>query len=315
MSDSPNHIDRRHGRRGLIPPDLSIPHPLLADFLLPGVSVPDAPAEFDVSGGIVDWGMLGNDEYGDCGPCSEFHGRMAKAAAGGTPEDFTTAAVTANYFAYTGGKDTGVDLGPYLKWLFDEGDILGYVAVTEAEAAAMAYAGHGVIVGVALTDDAEQLFEAHKAWTTAQGQRPDNNEGHAILYVARTASGSGYVTWGALQASTAGWDAACVQQRFAFMTKEDELIDYAALAAYIQEMGGTEVPGQPTPAPTPGPAPAPAPAPSPAPSPSPTPGTTEVPITLNLSVAEIDRLKELAQREGHETIDAYVQHLVIQHTH
>ena len=58
----------------------------------------------DVSGGITDWGMLGNAEYGDCTFAGRQHNRMAKAAAAKLTEPWETAAeLVAEYLAYDHG--------------------------------------------------------------------------------------------------------------------------------------------------------------------------------------------------------------------
>lgn len=260
-------------------------------------SLPAPSYPVDVSGGITDWGLDGNGpdptltgpyaQYastglGDCGPASFAHAKMAVAAWGQESEAPMTAdQVVDLYLTYTGGQDSGVDLSQFLSYLFKQGLIKGYakVAHTNPEAVDAALSAfHGVIFGVNLTDDANDLFNQGLPWTTANGETPDPTEGHAILKVKAQGEGGNdtWVTWGALQESTAAWTAACAQEAWAICTPEAAAaanINYDALLADLKALGGgQEVTPPPAPAPEPAPTPEPpAPAPEPAPTPEPTP--------------------------------------------
>jgi hypothetical protein len=117
---------------------------------------------------------------------------------------------------------------------------------------------HGVLLGVDLTDDADDLFNGGEPWTVASGEQPDPNEGHVVVKVG--SDGREYdtdVTWGALQRATLAWSRACVQECWAIITSEDE-INPAALAAMradIDALGGHDIPPSPAPSPSPQPSP------------------------------------------------------------
>ena len=188
------------------------------------------------------------------------------------------------YLAYNGGVDQGVVIADYLLWLYRQGYILAFAPVNPATVDnVMAQADRGVITGVQLTPDAQQLFQEGKPWTTDQGQTPDPNEGHGILKVRSSAyGGSGdFVTWGQDQGATGGWIAACAEEYWLIATPEDKAaMDPATWATWISHLDAIPgahgipnpppVPAPPVPTPTPVPTP-PAPKPTPPPGPPVTP--------------------------------------------
>lgn len=251
----------------------------------------------DVSQGITDFGLDGNGPdptltitvpgvdlsqgVGDCGPCGYEHDRML---AGATPTANETVEL---YFRYTDNQDSGVVIADFLLWLYRQKLIEGFAPVELATVdQIMAEFGRGIVLGVNLTDDADQLFSEGKPWTVANGETPDQNEGHVVLKVkSQGASGAnGYgtvVTWGALQEADWTWLQACVEEAWIILTTDDAAKlgpeAFAALQADLNALpNATDVPPVPVPTP-PSPAP-PAPVvppapptpepPSPAPSPS-----------------------------------------------
>jgi len=241
---------------------------------------PPAPTyPIDVSEGITAWEMLGNDTLGDCGPAAVGHERMI---AGAHP---TTAEIEKLYLTYTGGKDVGVVLADFLLWLFHGGYIEGFAPVQPATVdAIMCQFQRGVLLGVSLTDDANDLFNQGQPWGSGS-VTPDPNEGHAILKVKSAgAAGDGtIVTWGADQACTGPWLSACIDEAWVLVTKDDlSTAGYAALLADLSALPhNTEVPPPPAPTPAP-PKPTPTPAPTPAP-PAPTPGPSPDPLDAALA--------------------------------
>jgi hypothetical protein len=254
--------------------------------------VPTAVFPIDVSEGIADFGMMGNDTYGNCGPCGEVHEEMTTAVAAKTagPAPDSSLAVD-RYVAYTGTSTPsgpGVDLASYLLWCFQKGYILAFAPVDQTNKASMQgfmQAGFGLYIGVNLSDQNEDQFNAGQPWTAAGG--PDPNDGHCVLWVgSASASGPhGVVTWGKVQPAEDDWINECLVansdgEAFLVVTTEEQLASFdPALLADIKALGGTEAPPAPLTPPAPPPAPAPAPAP-PAPpqpplppAPSPPPGT------------------------------------------
>jgi hypothetical protein len=262
---------RVHGKRGRQPAK-RLPLRFVHEYAREPLPVPSYPV--DVTGGIADheWFMLGNgpdptcttnpDGVGDCGFAGRQHVRMSKAACYGETETWETSdQLVAEYLAYDGGQDQGVVLADVLLAWYRDGKILAFAPVDHTNPAAVdsaMQAFKGVLTGVDLTDDAEQLFDAAQPWTVAGGQRPDGSLGHCIAKVkADGQDRDDYVTWGALQGATREWSSACVVECWVVITSEDPRIDTAALRADIDALGGT------------GGAPAPQPAPSPQPTPDP----------------------------------------------
>lgn len=241
-------MSRTAGRRGRLPvkPDgekfaLKWAHEYAAGPL----PAPQYPV--DVSSGISDWGMDGNDRVGDCTFAGRLHYQLAKAATGGeAPPAETADQLVAEYFAYTHGQDVGANIADLLLYWYHKGTILAFAPVDHTDPAqcdaAMA-AFHGLYCGVDLTDDADDLFEQGQPWTIAHGELPDPSEGHCVLRV--TADGSaydGYVTWGAIQQATREWSGACLEEAWVIITPEDAEaanLDIAALRADIDTLGGT----------------------------------------------------------------------------
>lgn len=243
---NPARTPGRRGRLPVKPPGERFPirwlHQYAASGALPAPSYP-----VDVSGGITEWGMLANDRYGDCCWAGREHYRMAKAKAGGETETWETdVALIAEYLAYNHGQDVGANIADLLLAWYNAGKILAFAPVdhtdqVQVDAAMQAF--HGVYAGVSLTDDADELFQIGRPWTTASGQSPDPNEGHCIVKV-KAEGGAGYdtwVTWGSLQDSTAVWTSECLDEAWVVITSEDEAagIDLAALRADIDALHGT----------------------------------------------------------------------------
>lgn len=223
----------------------------------------------DVTGGITEFGMLGNNSVGDCGEAGIRHVEMTTAVAAGQPVPvFTDAEALAEYYAFTGGPDTGVNLADFLLWLFNKGRIKAFAPVDHsnvAQADAFMAEFFGLYVGVSLTSDANALFNAGQGWTTANGETANPAEGHCVVKVKAAGPGGldEWITWGALEPSTVGWSVACVDEIWVVATTEEQAAKFApTLIAEIQALGGTVPALVPTP-PIPVPAPPPLPLPTP----------------------------------------------------
>ena len=248
---------RSAGRRGRLPvkpPAERFAIQYLSSYLTTPLPPPVYPV--DVSAGIVDWGMLGNgpdptctshpNGVGDCTFAGRQHNRMAKAAAGSEQEKWETSeALVAEYLAYDKGQDVGANIADLLLRWYQAKTIIGFAPLDHTNAAevdsAMA-AFHGAYVGVNLCDDADQLFEQHQPWTTANGEKPNPNDGHCIVKVAADGSQlDSWVTWGAIQQSTLAWTQACLEEAWVIITEEDARavsLDIAKLQADINALHG-----------------------------------------------------------------------------
>jgi hypothetical protein len=184
----------------------------------------------------------GGRPVGDCTFAGRQHLRMAKAAAAHINERWESAdQVVTEYLAYDHGVDRGANIAEVLTYWFLTGKIRAFAPVDHSDPAGcdmVMAAFHGLYVGVDLTDSADDQFNAGDAWTIADGERPDPNDGHCIVKVrADGAEFDTWVTWGELQLSSREWTAACIREAWAIITTEDEAskVDMPALLADIGE--------------------------------------------------------------------------------
>jgi hypothetical protein len=251
--------ERKPGMRGRLPkkpPGERFAISYLRAYLRAPLPPPQYPVI--VSGGITDWGMLGNGPdptctshpqgVGDCTFAGRQHYRMAKAAAGKEVETWETSnQLVAEYLAYDHGKDQGAQIADLLLYWYKAGTILAFAPVDHtnpAEVDSAMAAFHGVYVGVDLTDDADKLFQQGEPWTTANGEHADPNDGHCIIKVGADGSTlDTWVTWGAAQQSTLAWTTACLDEAWVIITKEDAdaaNLDIAQLRADIDALRHTK---------------------------------------------------------------------------
>jgi hypothetical protein len=209
----------------------------------------------DVSGGITDWGMLGNGPdptctvdpkgVGDCSFAGRQHYRMAKAACEGETGIAweTSNQLVEEYLSYDKGKDVGANLADVLLFWYKAGKILAFAPVDHTDKTAVdsaMQAFHGCYVGVNLTSDADQLFEQGKPW--ALDAAPNPNDGHCIVKVKADTGTDTWVTWGAEQQSTVQWTTACLEEAWVIISQDDAAatnINLAQLQADIAALGGT----------------------------------------------------------------------------
>lgn len=243
------------GKRGRLPA-LAPANRLAIKYIHEYGALPAPQYPVNVTGGIKDWLMLGNgpdptctvapNGVGDCTYAARQHLAMATAARGHEKMPTETSnELVEEYLAYDHGQDIGANIATLLHHWYVVGKILAFAPVdhtstTAVDSAMQSFAG--VYVGVNLTDDADELFANGEPWTTANGQQPDPADGHCILKTfADGKHFDGWVTWGAEQKSTLGWTAACLDEAWVIITKEDEwskLIDLAALRSDIDALGG-----------------------------------------------------------------------------
>lgn len=174
------------------------------------------------------WGMLGNDEWGDCADAGPCHQTMVVTAEGlGTPAPFSTASALENYTQTSGfdpnagpsgdnPTDQGTDIAKMAAYwantgfVDDKGVRHKVVAVTNLhpgdlrEIAAATYLFQTVGLGFALPDSAQEQTQKGEPWSVV----PDANieGGHYVPLVGRRANGNFVgVTWGQLQEITPGF--------------------------------------------------------------------------------------------------------------
>lgn len=271
---------RRLGRRA---PD---PSKQLLKLKLTG-AVPPHPVAVDHFSEITDWGVLGNDQFGDCGPAAVAHyvmlvtryltGQMVSPSL----DDVLALYKLSNpdFDPNTGAGDSGVDMGQMLDFVCKQG-IGGKVALAHATVdvsdldalrAAVSIFG-GLLYGVDLETAQQDQTSAGGPWDYHAS--PDWG-GHAVLagsYSSDPAMGHSdvsVVTWGEVMGTTDDFESRQLQEAHVLIFEEhlgtqafQQGVDQQALADDYLALTDRPFPVTP-PAPTPVPPVPPAPTPGP----------------------------------------------------
>jgi hypothetical protein len=173
------------------------------------------PISFDATRGITNWGMEGNDVYGNCFWAALYHALWAQTGVQPTGDPVAWyQTYLASQGEPTSAPGDGTDPSSGSQSILNQGlaqavgVIQGPVSPALTHQAIVDFHG-GVIVCLALDPDAQQEFAAHLPWG-AESANPDVMDGHAVTGVAYTLSGDVFVTWGALQSSTIRFDDNCI---------------------------------------------------------------------------------------------------------
>lgn len=249
--------------------------------------------------------IMGNDTYGDCGIAAFYHilGVLTGNATG-TPFHASSAQWLKDYEAiggYVPGKpatDQGIVLLDGLDYWLKTGaadgtKLLGHVSIdaTDKNEVMLAmYLFENLYFGMELPDAWITPFPAGNNFTWTTAGNPDPENGHCVAGVDYDTTGVKIATWGMTGtltwAAVAKYAATHANGELHFVISPDQIakaqtkapngIDWTALLADANQMGGNV----PVPAPTPVTPPAPTP-PAPTP-PAPTPSTG---ATLSLADA------------------------------
>lgn len=206
----------------------------MVDFVdLPRISVPDDFGH-DTQIGPREWGMLGNDEVGDCVFAGAGHETMILTAQGsGSPTDFSTVNTLADYSAVTGyvpgrpATDQGTIVREAMRFRRKHGvldangerhKIGAYLRldVTDLEQLYVAtYLFSAVGIGIEFPRSAMQQFNRHEPWDVV----PDSpiESGHYIPSVARPLT---IVTWAAEHSMTEAFYERYADEAWAFVSRE-----------------------------------------------------------------------------------------------
>jgi len=201
---------------------------LLASYITPALPTP--PAAFDLTAKVgSSWGMMDNDQIGDCTCAAAGHLLMEWTANAGkkmfAPSDKQIVAAYSAISGYnpeTGANDNGaneIDVLNYWRQTGIAGHKIGaYVALEPSNHTHImdsVYIFEGCYIGLALPTSAQAQVQNHQPWSvppggpTGDGQ-PGSWGGHAVPVVGYDARTVTVVTWGALQAMTwSFWDAYC----------------------------------------------------------------------------------------------------------
>jgi hypothetical protein len=266
---------------GRLPHDPDRPTLKLGRYLATEAVVPH-PAGADYLALVNDWGLYGNDKFGDCGPVSVANQRkQVTHYLAGTEQspslddvfNLYRASGNPSFDPATGADDNGVVMADMLSALLKTGiggtRPLAYASVDVAKPeevrAAIGLFG-SVLFGVELDVAQQAQTDKHQPWDYVR--RSAAWGGHAILAGAYT----GDASHGAVDVSVVSWgerigvtDAFCARQLAEAWvviwpellgTEEfDKGLDISALAADYQQLTGRPFPSLPTPVPPAPPAP------------------------------------------------------------
>lgn len=263
------------------------PYLAFADIRKAGATITHSPAA-DHFAKVGDWGLYGNDKYGDCGPTSVANLVKLVTKYLGTAEwsptqddvfDLYRRSGNPGFDPTTDADDNGVDMQTMLEALLDGGiggkKPLAFAKVdhsNEDELLAAIEIFGGVLLGVDLKEaQDEQTNEGLWDYVRRSGEWG----GHAVLsgrYTDKSgtsADRTGVVTWAMLVDFTEAFRQNQVQEVWVVIWPENvgsvqfkEGIDQQALADAFKSLTGQDFPDVTPPAPQPTPDPVP-PAPAP----------------------------------------------------
>jgi len=210
---------------------------LFASYVTAGLPTP--PASFDLTKKVKAWGMMDNDQIGDCTCAAAGHLIMEWTANAGkkivTPSDQQIVAAYSAITGYnptTGANDNGaqeIDVLNYWRQTGIAGDQIGaYVALEPSNHNHImdsVYIFGGCYIGVQLPISAQAQTQNHQPWSVPPGGptgdgKPGSWGGHAIPVMAYDARGLTVVTWGALQRMTwSFWQAYC-EEAYAILSTD-----------------------------------------------------------------------------------------------
>jgi hypothetical protein len=237
MRDDPSRIDPRKLKLGKQAARHDPRTLLLASYVTPVLPTP--PASFDLTAKVKSWGMMVNDQIGDCTCAAAGHLLMEWTANAGkkmfTPTDKQIIAAYSAITGYnpaTGANDNGaveIDVLNYWRQSGIAGHKIGaYVALEPANHIHVmdsVYVFEGCYIGLQLPISAQAQVQNHQPWSVPPGGpagdgKPGSWGGHAIPVVAYDARGVTVVTWGALQAMTwTFWEAYC-EEAYAILSND-----------------------------------------------------------------------------------------------
>jgi len=205
--------------------------------------LPPAPAEFGHEALFAPkgWGMLGNDEWGDCAWAGPAHETMLLSAEGGDGASFTSAGVLSDYAAGTGFNpsagppghnptDRGSNVRDVLQYRRNTGIIdaaqtrhkIGAFVKLEPKNLTHVYQAmylfQVVGIGIEFPGSAMEQFNEGKPWTVVEGAQIEG--GHYVCCVAKRQD-IDIVTWGALQQMTVAFFEKYCDEAWTYISTED----------------------------------------------------------------------------------------------
>lgn len=226
-------------------------------------NLPTPPASFGHESSTIVWGMLANDQWGDCVLADAAHEHMLWTHEGGLPTaQFTSAGVLSDYSAITGfnpndpSTDQGTDMQAAAAYRQNTGvidaagvrhkiDAYSALKVGDLDELALATWLFGAVsIGVNCPESMQDQFTSNQVWDVVKSDKLVG--GHCIPCVGRNTAGNFvFVTWGRLQAATPTWVQAYNDEGICYLDLEvinasskitPEGFNQDALSGYLKEL-------------------------------------------------------------------------------
>ena len=225
LRQKPSQVDPRKLKLGKLTARHDPRTLLLASYAT--TALPTPPATFDLTLKMpADWGMMDNDQIGDCTCAAAGHLIMEWTANAGkkmvTPKDSQIVAAYSAITGYnpsTGANDNGANELDVLNYWRQTGiaghKIAAFMALEPGNHGHImdsVYIFEGCYIGVRLPISAQDQTKNHQPWSLPPGGpvgdgAPGSWGGHAVPVVAYDSRGVTVVTWGTLQQMTwTFWD-------------------------------------------------------------------------------------------------------------
>jgi hypothetical protein len=187
------------------------------------------------------WGMLGNDNWGDCAWAGPAHETMLLTAEAGKPAEFNEAGVLSDYAAGTGfdpkagppgenPTDHGSNVRDVLKYRVKTGildaagkrhQIGAYVKLAPKDLTQVyqaMYIFQAVGIGIQFPASAMDQFHNGQPWSVVPGAKVEG--GHYVPCIAKRED-IDVVTWGALQSMTVEFFQTYCDEAWAYISTDD----------------------------------------------------------------------------------------------
>ncbi|HST24520.1 MAG TPA: hypothetical protein VLJ76_00865 [Gaiellaceae bacterium] len=214
------------------------------------IALPNVPSRFGHGGAYPDWGMLGNDQYGDCVWAGAAHEHMLfNKVVQHLEVPFDPQGVLSDYSAVTGfdpndpSTDKGTDVHDALSYRRKTGivdangarhQIGAYVALepknwTHLEQAAYIFGAVGI--GIQFPSSAMDQFNAGQPWDVVPGSAIEGGHYVPVVGSVDAPNQASAITWGKRQPFTRAFYEEYNDEAWAYITQE-ELHDGAGLHGF-----------------------------------------------------------------------------------